>query len=230
MRWRAIAVIVAGVALSSCGDDAGPGMVAVFGDSLTVEAQSYLPALGEERGRDVGGSWYLGAAPCDWTEAVNERMQQDPAYVVFAFAGNKGNSCGVAFGGNALVDEYELALRPQIDAARRAGAQVILVGPPDMNITPYRETAPLLRDRLEQMADELSDVSYVDGRELLSPDGFTMTMPCLDSETEAQGCVDGRIEVRSIDGVHFDPPGEDGYSSGAYRWATTLLDPVDSAG
>ena len=220
-------VCLAGALATSCSDDPGPGAVALYGDSLSVEAEPYLKLLAADADRPLEGSWYLGAAPCDWVNAVNEEARRKPAYAVFAFAGNKGNSCGTATSGPALVDNYEQALRGEIQVMLDAGAEVVLVGPPDFDLAGYTETAPLLREMMEGLADEFERTSYVDGRKNLSPDGFVMQMPCLDNEDADRGCVDGRITVRNTDGVHFDVPGDDNYSSGAYRWALTLFENVD---
>ena len=109
-------------------------------------------------------------------------------------------------------------------AAEDAGVPLVLVGPPDM--APGNDFVPRsteVRDRFRAVAERHDDASFVDGREYLSPDGFSETLPCLDSEGAAQGCVDGQIVVRDPDGVHWDEPGPDSYSAGAYRWAQALL-------
>ena len=211
---------------TSCSDNPGPGAVALYGDSLSIEAAPYLQEMAADRHRDLEGQWYIGAAPCDWNNAVTEEAQRHPVYAVFAFAGNKGNSCGTATSGPALVAEYEQTLRPQIQTMLDAGTDVILVGPPDFDLAGYKEDAPLLRDLMQRLADEYDRTSYVDGRKYLSPDGFVGQLPCLENEGADKGCVDGMTTVRSFDGVHFDIPGDDGYSSGAYRWAKTIFEDV----
>jgi hypothetical protein len=229
-RHALVVAAIAGLSamlMTSCSDDPGPGAVAVYGDSLAVEAEPYMKLLAAADDRPLEGSWYLGAAPCDWVNAVNEEAQRKPAYAVFAFAGNKGNSCGTATSGPALVDNYEQTLRGQIQVMLDAGADVILVGPPDFDLAGYTEDAPLLREMMQGLADEFDRTTYVDGRKYLSPDGFVMQLPCLDDEGADKGCVDGRITVRNTDGVHFDVPGADNYSSGAYRWAKTIFERVN---
>ena len=229
LRRRALvlcAICLTGAFATSCSSGAGPGAVALYGDSLSVEAAPYLRLLAEQHDRNLEGSWYIGAAPCDWNNAVNEEARRHPAYAVFAFAGNKGNSCGAASSGPRLVDEYEQTLRSQIKVMLNAGADVILVGPPDFDLAGYKEDAPLLRALMQDLADSYDRTSYVDGRKYLSPDGFVGRLPCFDFEGPDKGCVDGKITVRSLDGIHFDIPGDDGYSSGAYRWARTIFEDV----
>ena len=90
-------------------------------------------------------------------------------------------------------------------------------------MTSFEPRSAVVRERFAAVADRHDDVSFVDGREYLSPDGFSETLPCLDDEDEAKGCVDGQIVVRHPDGVHWDEPGADGYSAGSYRWAQAIL-------
>ena len=77
-------------------------------------------------------------------------------------------------------------------------------------------------------------MSYIDaGAAVLTPDGrYTPQLPCLDSETTADGCTNGQIIVRAPDGIHFCPTVSGGtqpcpvYSSGAHRFAGGMADPV----
>ena len=85
-----------------------------------------------------------------------------------------------------------------------------------------------------QDAPPFGPVEYVDaGRAVVEGDRFTATLPCLPSEGPAEGCVDGRIRVRALDGVHFCPvregPGTDHcpvYSSGAVRFGLAMAGPL----
>jgi hypothetical protein len=78
-------------------------------------------------------------------------------------------------------------------------------------------------------------VHYLDAGSSVAPgDTYTRTLPCLDFETSAFGCEDGRIPVRAPDGNHFCPPGADAtltatcpvWSSGAYRFASAMAQPI----
>jgi hypothetical protein len=74
------------------------------------------------------------------------------------------------------------------------------------------------------------------GAAVMDGANFTTTLPCLSTETAAEGCVDGRITVRAPDGGHFCPGGPEHhdpvtalctvYSSGALRFAGAILGPV----
>ncbi|MGQ0824197.1 MAG: SGNH/GDSL hydrolase family protein [Actinomycetota bacterium] len=219
-----MAVVLTSI-VAGCGDD-DPDVVAIYGDSLSAEAQPYLEMLAGASGRELEPGFFWGTAPCDWVDDIEQRTPRDePVAIVMAFAGNNVTPCTDGATGTALADQYERDVRRGAVAATSAGAHVVLVGPPDMDAPLYREHAPLIRARMEDIADELADVEFVDGRELLSPDGFAPALPCREDfgEDAAHGCTDGEIVVRHEDGVHFDPPGPDGFSAGANRWARTLL-------
>ena len=100
---------------------------------------------------------------------------------------------------------------------------VVLAGPPAIEPSPWAENAEMLNARFRAIAAEHDGVDYLDLGEVLSPQGFTRTLPCLGSEGTEQGCVNGDIVVRDEDGVHFDDPGPDGYSSGSYRFAQAVF-------
>ena len=80
----------------------------------------------------------------------------------------------------------------------------------------------------------LPRVRYVDaGQAVLDGGRFTATLPCLPSEGPAEGCVDGRIPVRALDGLHLCPvrtsQGSDRcpvYSSGAARFGLAMAQPI----
>jgi lysophospholipase L1-like esterase len=199
--------------------------VAIFGDSLTAFSRDELTrvAFGEHVHLQVNA--YAGLALCDWTQRAEQLLRSDrPTAIVLEFAGNNVTACVQGLTGAPLADVYEQNARQIIDTARSLGIAVVLVGPPAMNAPHFTEDAALLGRRFRAIADETDGVTFLDLRPVLSPNSFTLTMPCLKTETTQQGCVNGRIPVRSEDGVHFDPPGRDGYSSGATRFATAVID------
>jgi hypothetical protein len=210
---------------AGCGDD-DPDVVAIYGDSLSADAQDYLKIYAAADGRSLEPGFFWGTAPCDWVDDIQQRApEEEPVAIVLAFAGNNVTPCTGGATGNDLANEYERDLRTATKAATDAGAHVVLVGPPDMNAPLYTEMAPLIRERMQNIADEMDDTEYVDGTELLSPDGYADQLRCDADlgEDAAHGCVDGMITVRDPDGVHWDKPGDDGYSAGANRWARTIF-------
>jgi hypothetical protein len=104
----------------------------------------------------------------------------------------------------------------------------------------YLVGAPQTRapdDRIVDISRELaagsSNVEYIDGGTLISPDRtYADTQQCLAGEQCTGPVVDGvqHDVVRDPDGVHFCPvlhqPGQacPVYSSGAYRYARTIFE------
>lgn len=205
------------------------GSVAVFGDSLTLQAWAYVDAIASAEGRPLSGGAYGGLALCDWLPVISDALNssEPPRDIVLAFAGNNITPClaahdGGRLWGDELVTAYVRDARAVIEAARGAGTRVTIVGPPAMGVEPQATHAHLLRIAFERLAGE-SGARFVDAGAALSPAGYTTTLPCLPFETEALGCTGGRIRVREADDVHLAAPDAAGYSSGAWRWATLLL-------
>ena len=220
---RAVAAAVIALALVGCSDD--PESVAVYGDSLTVDTVPVLEQVMSDNDQRLVGQWFDGTALCDFVPNITQLLADDPPeQVVIAFAGNNVTRCVEGLTGSALGDRYEQDAEAVATAAAEAGVPLVLVGPPDMAPdTDFAARSDQVRERFQAVADRHDDVEFVDGREYLSPDGFSETLPCLDSEGPEQGCTDGQIVVRDTDGVHWDQPGPDGYSAGAVRWAQALL-------
>jgi hypothetical protein len=217
-------LVVLGSLAAGCSSDERE-RVAVYGDSLTVEAATYLEQLAEDRGLTLAGKWYYGTALCDWVDDALGEIRRGASVVVLAFAGNQVTDCVGGRSGESLGDLYEADARRIAAAAAEAGVDVVLVGPPDMDEPLYRVNAAMLRERFERVASQLDGVSYVDSRPALSPNGYAERLPCDEDlgETPERGCSGGTIVVRHPDGVHWDAPGDDGFSAGANRWAHVLL-------
>lgn len=201
-----------------------PPVLAVFGDSLAFQAWTEIEAASERIGYTLAGAAVPGDALCDAPEKVDEVLALHPAYVVLAYVGNNNTPCTGGVTGDALADRYEDAAE-RIARATSGETELVLVGPPDMTGEYFVDTSPLVRERYERVADRREHVSFVDGRQLLSPDGYAERLPCLASEGSEVGCVDGQIVVRFFDGVHLDWP-DDGYSAGGRRWADTIVSSI----
>jgi lysophospholipase L1-like esterase len=207
---------------------AAGGTVAVFGDSLTLQAWPYLEAIAAHRGQALAGAAYGGAALCDWLPELRRVLRAAaPTDVVLAFAGNNLTPCVSGPGGERLFGEelarrYREHARQAITLARAAGAEVTLVGPPAMRNPLGSAHAEALRTELRDLAGR-AGARYVDAAEVLSPDAYTDAQPCLPFETEQLGCAFGRIRVREDDGVHLSAPNAAGYSAGAWRYAVAVL-------
>jgi hypothetical protein len=233
-RVRRLALALAVVVLvAGCGgddDDAGGPPISVFGDSLTYAAAADLQQLAADAEVPIALRGVPGAALCDLRAEAEETLRStEVAVLVLVFAGNRLSDCVADRDGPALVDLYATDARALAELARDLEVPVVLAGPPDMARSPFRENATMLNDAMQAIADDVDGVDYLDLRETLSPDGFTATLPCDDDEDESRGCADGAITVRDEDGVHFDEPGPDGYSSGAHRFAVALFDAAQDA-
>jgi hypothetical protein len=210
--------------------DVRPGAaLAVFGDSLTVQASDYVTALARYGGRALFSGWRSGSALCDWMGEIRSVLADaHPSDIVLGFAGNVTDCTGLVTG-SALGRVYERDAREVVALAAKAGTRVTLVGPPDMRPRDFARRAAAVRRAFERVADGRQDVDYVDSRDVLSPNGFTATLGCASFETAPLGCRDGEIRVRAPDGVHWMPPETHGYSAGAWRWATVLVQDVKPA-
>ena len=218
-------VLFSGLTLGACSsDDHITKPIAIYGDSLTYGAQSYLEAAADDAGDAVSVKGVPGAALCDLRSEIEQRLREDPpASLVLVFAGNNATTCAGGRVGAPLVDLYAEDATAIVTLAAEMGVPVVLAGPPAIEPEPWATSAELLNERFRTISDEHDGVAYLDLGEVLSPQGFTTTLPCLTSEGAAQGCTHGEIVVRNPDGVHFDDPGPDGYSSGSFRFAQAVF-------
>lgn len=213
--------------LTACGDDeAAPASVAIFGDSLTMQAWPEVERLADAQGLDLSGQGVIGAAPCDMLGAVEERLGTDPPdRLVVAFVGNNLTACTGRVDGAALADRYATDLARIAELAADAGAEMVVVGPPAMGDDDFRARAPDLTARYEDFAAATDGVEFVDGTTHLSPEGFAATLPCDDAERGTPVCVDDAVAVRDPDGVHLAEPARAGeVTGGMTRWARTLVE------
>jgi hypothetical protein len=214
---------------------AGLAGVAVFGDSLTVQAWDYLRGLARYGGLPFSGDRISGTALCDWREEIDQRLAgEPPAFLVFGFAGNNVTDCTGRATGSALGDVYERDAREVVAQARRVGTHVVIVGPPDMGVEHVDRNATAVRAAFEHVAQEAAaagddGVTYADGRDTISPRGFSGVARCESWESEPLGCHDGEIPIRHPDGIRWSQPDAYGYSGGSWRWAATMFSEVPPA-
>jgi hypothetical protein len=245
----ATALAVAGAGLIvSCGSSAPatpqekhyPPQVALFGDSLSWEAQSYYTSLVDATGETaLTYDSHGGTAICDWLSRMQEvEAQYHPTVVDIQFSGNALTPCmqGYQPSTPAYYEKYRADTQAALDIFVPSGAHVYLVG------APITQSAGPGWERLnKQYADAAQSdpqhVSYVDAGTAVEGPGhtFTKTLSCLPVEPCLGPSVDGvpSNTVRSPDGVHFCPE-ENGdesgviggcpvYSSGAYRYADAMV-------
>jgi hypothetical protein len=252
--WRVAAHLAAAAALIvvvSCSSASGksgsarveyPPQVALFGDSLSFEAQPYYTSLVHATGESaltfdsIGGT-----AICDWLARMREvEATYHPRAVQLQFSGNALTPCmkGYTAQSQAYYDKYKADTRAAINIFVPGGAHVYLIGAPIIRSEEADPNRHRLDDQYAQIAaaDPLH-VTYVDaGAAVEGPgDTYAQTLPCLPIEPCLGPLVHAMPSnvVRSPDGVHFCPVqggDEQGvvggcptYSSGAFRYSYAMV-------
>lgn len=209
--------------------------VVLVGDSLAVEAASYLPPL-------LGGKSFIpesfaGTAPCDWTG--KDLRITNATVVVISFTGNSSTPCmsdgaGGYLSGQAVVDKYRADVTVLVAAARDAGANVIVVGQPiRAGVVPGNDVVVGVNRVYTDLTASMGGVMFLDaGAEVENADGsYAESLPCLPGEAACD--PSGSNAIRSNDGLHFCPgPPPTGpcpvYSSGAFRYANAIATRVNT--
>ena len=233
------------VLFASCSTGSTPTDVALFGDSLSWEAQPYYDEL-IHADREVAYTYdsHGGTAICDWFTRMHEvESQHHPKSVQLEFSGNNLTPCmkGLELYSQPYYEKYKADTLTANDIFVSGGAHVYLIGAP---ITRAQESVPDWQTlNLQYAAIASADarhVTYVDAGAAVEAPGhaYTDTLPCLAHEQCSGPMVNGIATnvVRSADGVHFCPTEEGNdagviggcpvYSSGAYRYAKAMADPL----
>ena len=212
--------------------------ISVWGDSLTVQAAPALEDEGRARNVDVVVHAYFGLAPCDVIRAALSDIRSGIDALVLAFSGNNLTPCmsphSVRLQGSEYFAAYRRDMSTLASAARAHHVPTVIVGPPGFPPAQNHPDRGVLNAVLRSVAEEFG-ARYAPSAPLLTPTGFTRTLPCLPGETAALGCRAGRITVRSGNGIHFDPlrhvpcpePRGCQYSAGAHRFADVMLSALD---
>ena len=184
----------------------------VYGDSLSVEAQSYLAPYGT-----VGQRIFDGTAPCTWLGNLDSDASSfAPQKVLLQFIGNLPSCINGRDPQTAYTDD--LTTLASFWKARAVSA-VMVISPktPTDNLAWARQAELTVAANLGLPVDDAGQAVMLNG-------AFTYFLPCLPQETVTQGCgseLSSQIRVRDADGVHFGTSSSTGsYSSGAYRFAT----------
>jgi len=232
-------------------DQAAEPRVALYGDSLSSESQSYFAEFLMRNGvTDVLTNSFGGTAPCDYLD----EMRQDvaafrPTAVVIEFSGNAFTECmqdanGTPVTGDEFFARYRDAATEALRIFAPSGAHVYFVGTPVSRGTEEtRNRNSELLNRLYASLSTLGLSTYVDaGAAVLDHGHWTETLPCLADEPCAEATDTSGTPanvVRAPDGVHFCPAspgavrGVTGecpvWSSGAFRFGTAMATPVVNA-
>lgn len=262
-RWREVActAVLTAVALAGAACSAGSGQprapisgpgdgvvgypprVALFGDSLSFEAEPYYVALVHATGETaLTYDSFGGTAICDFLPRMRQvAAKYHPDTVQLEFSGNALTPCmkGYVPGSAPYYGKYGADTEAAIRIFVRAGAHVFLVGTP---ITRSQQASDPNWDALNRQYAAIASadpghVTYVDAGAAVEGPGHTyvQTMACLPVEPCIGPVVDGvpSNTVRAPDGEHFCPVKSGNkrgvigrctvYSSGAFRFANAMV-------
>jgi hypothetical protein len=216
----------------------GPPRIALYGDSLGMEAGQDFAYLAGASGASTLVHTYGGLAPCDFLPSMaSDAASWRPTAVILEFSGDAFTPCmdGETFATPQYYQKYEADIQTAIDIFRPYGAEVILIGLPFDASAADNQNVANLNQLYGSVAAANVGVTYVDaGQAVMANGSFTWTLPCLPREP-CTG-LSGTNVVRSPDGSHFCPTGQttvvgylavcNVYSSGAYRFAAAMLGPA----
>jgi hypothetical protein len=236
-------VLGGGVATASTRPSARPASapleVSVFGDSLAHEAKGALALeLAPHVAADPTLQTYPGTALCDFRRAIKSDLaRRHPDVLVLEFSGNSGTPCMAEGGGDLLPigsdrwrRRYLDDLRVVLGVARRTGTRVVWAAAPPLSPEKFPSNYPRgLAVAIRRLSRDHDRLRVVDAGTALAAagGGYAPTLPC--RPDEAAYCRDGRVVVRSDDGLHFDCHGVAGemgecigYSAGARRFGEAI--------
>ena len=216
----------------------GPPRIALYGDSLGMEAGMAFTFLARAAGASALVRTYGGLAVCDFLASMaSDVASWQPTAAVFEFSGDNFTPCmaGDPIGSPQYYAKYQTDLETSIDIFRAYGTEVFLIGIPFDASANTNQNVANLNQLYAAVAAANPGVTYIDaGQAVMANGAFTWTLPCLPSEP----CTgpSGTNVVRAPDGVHFCPTGDttiegyfaicNVYSSGAFRFAEAMLGPA----
>jgi hypothetical protein len=182
----------------------------VYGDSLSEEAAPYLSHYGS-----VGQRYFGGTAPCDWTGHLNnDATSWTPTAVLLQFSGNLFTPCTQ---GRDPTASYTQDLTTLANFWKTRGKPVtIVISPPKPD-----DSEAWARNAELGVAAKLGLSTNRADQAVLNSGSFTYSLPCLTPTEDGCGAEQPGMErVRDPDGIHFGLSAPNGYSSGAYRYAS----------
>jgi hypothetical protein len=215
--------------------------VSLFGDSLAYEsASAFMVQLARRAGVASTVSTYPMTALCDFTSSIyRDLLVNRPGVLALEFSGNSGTPCMkdgagalAVIGSDGWRDQYVDDLRDVLAVARVTRTTVVWATAPPVSPTQFDRNYPrTLAVAVRKLAATNDRLRVVDTGAMLTTDGrsFSRTLPCRPDERAV--CRDGRLVVRSDDGLHFDCHGLPdlvgtcvGYSGGARRFGEAIAD------
>jgi hypothetical protein len=215
--------------------------VVFYSDSIGWEARDALAARLAESNIALDYHGYPGMALCDYLNEIPSAVRTNRAAVlVIEFSGNVFTPCMEGVPGDEVYKKYQADGQQLLTALAAEVSTTILFASAPTPLDPRRQTAEINAAWQQFSTLYPSRVRFVNAAEALNDASgkAAMTLPCLDVEGPDKGCVDGRIKVRSDDGIHFCPTNNPdpknfncvaAYASGAVRYAYAIADGVLSA-
>ena len=243
LRPLLVVAAVTAIATSLAGCRPPGPRVAIFGDSLTIEAKGSGDWANILTGYavDWSGTKYM-TSPCNGIAAA-KKLTYVPDVVVINYAGNSGSfqdNCMKGEKGQALADRYRTDVQTLIDRFRNGTTKVVIVGAPARK--PTLADSNLVFTTLQALAaDPANQVAFFDGGRLLTPDRSapTRAAACLSPRETGPTCGTSKDPkknyIRDAQLEHLCPTGGTiggtcgTYSSGAVRLALNLRDGIKAA-
>ena len=219
-----------------------PKSALIYGDSLTWESTWEINnVFAPKKGWTVNVHSFPATAPCDWLGWLpTDLATYHPTVVSFTSAGNPSSNCmtgdALTIGTDAYYAKYTQDINDMFAQVTATGAKfVYIAGPPFGD--PVRDAAVIKINAIaKQLAANYHGVSYSNAaRVALSKNNkYTDYLPCLRTETAAQGCSNGLIAIRTLTGLqaglHLCPQGLPSdfpwfcttYSSGEFRYGRAI--------
>jgi hypothetical protein len=216
-----------------------PDRVALFGDSLAHEARGAVAlALAGRTLLTPRLTTYPATALCDFRRTIAaELLARRPDVLVLEFSGNSATPCMAGDGGRLLTigspswqARYLDDLQAVVVLAGQTGTDVVWATAPPLSPERFPTNYPRkLAASIRALARDQDHLLVVDTGAAVAADGreFAATLPC--RPDEAPYCRDGRVVVRSFDGIHFDCHGRHddtgtcvGYSAGGRRFGEAI--------
>jgi hypothetical protein len=209
--------------------------IALYGDSLSMQAAQDFQFLAVEAGDTTLLGAYNGLAPCDVLPRLpGDAASWHPDVALLEFTGDDLTPCMKPYpvGTPPYYAKYQQDATTAVRTLRSDGVHVVLIGAPLDRDPGLAQNVQRLNAMYASLASSIPGVRYVDaGSSVLANGQFTTSLPCMPSE-QCTG-TSGTNVVRSPDGIHFCPTGTTAvqgpydvcpvYSSGAYRFAAAML-------
>jgi hypothetical protein len=237
-RSLIVAVVSAAVSLTVFTAMSGPAQVparvTIFGDSLSVQAASYIRSdlAGNGQAR-VSIHAIGGTAPCNWMrDMLREASTDRPTAVALQFSGNVACT-GAPDGSAGYYRRYQAQMTRVVKAFSSRGTRVFIIGAPLFlgAVLEANRHWDHLNEVYAGIAARLPNTTFVNAGPSVAPHSqFTWTLPCRPHEPDCE--LDGSILVRAYDGAHFCEQEASGgskcldYSSGAARYAQAMTAPI----